>query len=204
MAHLRCSSKARVNHGSHSLYLPPRASTSTHWHFALAPCCHSNETRAPIANPPNSAQLGGTPYHSPKLQVVSACDGHTDRQTHTVRGAWPIYILTHAKCNEPSLPLVLLRNRFNKIPTISPKWTTTTTTTTQIPMYLVLSSQLYSKCQSSPIHLMNADSASCGHQPWSQLANEHGLWFCLQDATNHTHSRHVLLLCSKLILILQF
>jgi len=31
-------------------------------------CCHGNETRAPIANPPNSAQLLGTPYHSPKLQ----------------------------------------------------------------------------------------------------------------------------------------
>jgi len=26
-------------------------------------CCHSNETRAPIANPPNSAQLEGTLYH---------------------------------------------------------------------------------------------------------------------------------------------
>jgi len=26
-----------------------------------AMCCHSNETRAPIADPPNSAQLGGTP-----------------------------------------------------------------------------------------------------------------------------------------------
>jgi len=24
-------------------------------------CCHSNETSAPIANPPNSAQLEGTP-----------------------------------------------------------------------------------------------------------------------------------------------
>jgi len=30
-------------------------------------CCHSNATRAPIANPSNSAQLGGIPYHSPKL-----------------------------------------------------------------------------------------------------------------------------------------
>ena len=30
-------------------------------------CCHSNETRAPISNPPNSAQLEGTRYHSPKL-----------------------------------------------------------------------------------------------------------------------------------------
>jgi len=26
-----------------------------------------NETRAPIANSPNIAQLEGTPYHSPKL-----------------------------------------------------------------------------------------------------------------------------------------
>jgi len=26
-----------------------------------------NETRASIVNPPNSAQLGGIPYHSPKL-----------------------------------------------------------------------------------------------------------------------------------------
>ena len=28
-------------------------------------CCHSNETRAPIANPPNSAQLEGTPTIPP-------------------------------------------------------------------------------------------------------------------------------------------
>jgi len=41
-----------------------RVSTSTRWHFAFALCCHSKETRAPIAKPPNSAQLGGTPYHS--------------------------------------------------------------------------------------------------------------------------------------------
>jgi len=32
-------------------------------------CCHSNASRAPIANPPNSAQLGGIPYHSPKLHL---------------------------------------------------------------------------------------------------------------------------------------
>ena len=30
-------------------------------------CCHINETRAPIANPPKNAQLEGTPYYSPKL-----------------------------------------------------------------------------------------------------------------------------------------
>jgi len=37
--------------------------------FAL--CCHSNATRAPIANPPNSSQLGGSLYHAPKLQQVT-------------------------------------------------------------------------------------------------------------------------------------
>jgi len=30
-------------------------------------CCHSNETRAPIANPPNNAQLQGAPYYSPQV-----------------------------------------------------------------------------------------------------------------------------------------
>ena len=50
-------------------------------------CCHSNAIRAPIANPPNSAQLGGSPYHSPSYirvrAVVWACvRPRTDRQTH--------------------------------------------------------------------------------------------------------------------------
>ena len=47
-------------------------------------CCHGKETHAPIANPPNSAQLEGTPYHSPNLhtvRVVWECgEGHTDTQ----------------------------------------------------------------------------------------------------------------------------
>ena len=63
-----------------------RASTSTRWHFAFGLCCHSNETRAPIANPPNSAQLEGTPYHSLKLyriraEVWACGEGQTDTQT---------------------------------------------------------------------------------------------------------------------------
>jgi len=37
-------------------------------HSAL--CCHSNETRASIANPPNSAQLGA-PLPFPNPQVTS-------------------------------------------------------------------------------------------------------------------------------------
>jgi len=34
-------------------------------HSAL--CCHSNETCAPTANPPNNAELEGIPYHSPNF-----------------------------------------------------------------------------------------------------------------------------------------
>ena len=61
--------------------------------FAL--CCYSNATSAPIANPPNSAQLGGSFYHAPKLHPGSCSsvgvrprtDRHTDTQTR----------VTHAK-----------------------------------------------------------------------------------------------------------
>jgi len=46
-----------------------------------------NENRALFANPPNSAQLEGIPYHSPKLRP-SPCSSvgmqrGTDRQTDT-------------------------------------------------------------------------------------------------------------------------
>ena len=37
-----------------------------------AMCCHSTETRAPIANSPNSAQLEGTPNYSPSYIRVRA------------------------------------------------------------------------------------------------------------------------------------
>jgi len=51
----------------------------------------SNETRPPIANPPNSAQLWGSPYHSPKLHpglcssvgVLPRTVRQTDRHIHT-------------------------------------------------------------------------------------------------------------------------
>jgi len=64
-------------------------STSTRWLFVFALCYHSNVTRAPIANPPNSAQLGERPYHSPKLHpgpcssvgMRPRTDKHTDRKT---------------------------------------------------------------------------------------------------------------------------
>ena len=50
-----------------------------------APCCHSNETRAPIANPPDSAQLEGTPTIPQvtfgSVQYVWQCgEGQTHRR----------------------------------------------------------------------------------------------------------------------------
>jgi len=76
--------------------------------FAL--CCHSNATRASFANPPNSAQLGGSPYHSSKLHpgprntvgMRPRTDTQTDTQTHvtTIHFA----LTTHAKCNLSHVP----------------------------------------------------------------------------------------------------
>ena len=47
--------------------------------------CHSNETRAPIANPPNNAQLGAPPtipqsYIRVRAVVQKCGEGQTDRQ----------------------------------------------------------------------------------------------------------------------------
>jgi len=71
-------------------------------------CCHSNATRAPIANSPNSAQPGGSLYHTPKLHP-GPCSSvgvrtRTGRQTHTQRQTRVTTIhfassTTHAKCN---------------------------------------------------------------------------------------------------------
>ena len=71
-------------------------------------CCHSNATRAPIANLPNSAQPGGIPYHYPKLHPGSCSSvgmrPQTDRHTHTDTQTRVTTIhfassTTHAKCN---------------------------------------------------------------------------------------------------------
>jgi len=73
-------------------------------------CCHSNETRAPIANPPNTAQLEGTPIIPPNFRVravVSECgegqrDRQTDRHIHTQTAGTNIHFASatpHAKCN---------------------------------------------------------------------------------------------------------
>jgi len=70
-------------------------------------CGHSNETRTPIANPPNTAQLEGTPYHSPKLHpgpcssvgIRRRTDRHTDTQTR-VTNIHFVSSTTPAKCNK--------------------------------------------------------------------------------------------------------
>ena len=64
-----------------------RAHTPHKLGFTL--CCHNNATRAPVANPPNSAQLGGSLYHAPKLHpgpcsnvgVQPRTDTQTNRHT---------------------------------------------------------------------------------------------------------------------------
>jgi len=77
------------------------------WLRAFGLCCHSNETCTPIADPPNSAQLEGTPYHSANLRP-GPCSSvgmrrWTDRHRHTQTRVTnrPIHFAsstTHAKC----------------------------------------------------------------------------------------------------------
>ena len=68
-------------------------------------CCHSNETRAPIANPPNSAQLEGTPLLPSKLHP-GPCSSvgmwrETDRETDRHTDGCGQY-MPHTKCNKPA------------------------------------------------------------------------------------------------------
>jgi len=67
-----------------------------------AQCCHSNETHAPIANPPHNAQLGGTPtipqlILSPFSSVVMRRGTDTQTRMTTIHFALST---THVKCNK--------------------------------------------------------------------------------------------------------
>ena len=44
--------------------------------------CYNNKTSAPIANPPNSAQLGGIPYHSPSYVRVDAVEWEREWESY--------------------------------------------------------------------------------------------------------------------------
>ena len=68
-------------------------------------CCHSNKTWEPIANLSNSAQLGGTPYHSPKFHL-NLCSSvgmwrgtNTDRRTDGLGHDTLHFAMQNAKCN---------------------------------------------------------------------------------------------------------
>jgi len=72
--------------------------------LGLALCCHSNATRAPIANPPNSAQLGGSLYHAAKLHPGPRSSvgvwPRTDTHTQTHRREWPQNILRRLRLTQ--------------------------------------------------------------------------------------------------------
>ena len=69
---------------------------SLRFRFRRSLCCHSNETRVPIANPPNSAQLDGTPTILPTYIRVSAVVWECgEGQTH--RRPWPLYISSRSR-----------------------------------------------------------------------------------------------------------
>ena len=65
-------------------------------------CCHSNETHAPTANPPNNAQLDGTPYHSSKLHPGLCSSVGMRRGSDTQMAVATIHFASatpHVKCN---------------------------------------------------------------------------------------------------------
>jgi len=74
-------------------------------------CCHSNETRAPIANPLNRAQLERTIYHSPSSIQVRGVVGQTHRQTDTQTTVTTIHFAsstTHiSKRNKPRVKAIV-------------------------------------------------------------------------------------------------
>ena len=69
----------------------------------MALCCHSNATRAPTANPPNSAQLGGSLYHATKLHPGPCSSVGIRPRTDTQTRVTTIHFAsstTHAKCKQ--------------------------------------------------------------------------------------------------------
>jgi len=65
-------------------------------------CCHSNETRTSIANSPNSVQIEGTLYHSPKLHPGPCSSVRMRRATDRQTAVTNIHFASatpRAKCN---------------------------------------------------------------------------------------------------------
>jgi len=77
-------------------------------------CCHSNETRAPIVNPPISAQLEGTIYHSSKSHPgpYNNVGMRWGRDRHTaVANTHFASAVPHAKCNKKSVNVFVQQRR---------------------------------------------------------------------------------------------
>ena len=73
-------------------------------------CCHGNEAGAQIAikNPPNSAQLEGTSYYSPKLHP-GPCSSVAMRRGSDGRGLYSLHFssaMPHAKCSYRDVLLI--------------------------------------------------------------------------------------------------
>ena len=91
------------------------ASTSTRWRFAFGAMLSC----APIANPPNSAQLGSTSYHSFKLHpglcsslgIRRWTDTQSDTQT-AVTAIHSVSSTTHAKCMSKCNKTKNIKNKF--------------------------------------------------------------------------------------------
>jgi len=102
-----------------------RASTRTRWLFAFGLCCHSNEIPKPIANLPNSAQLGGPPYHSPKLHQDPCSSGGMRRGRDTQTRVTNIHFAsstTDAKYND-NVSGAVITARVHAIHLMNADWT---------------------------------------------------------------------------------
>ena len=77
-----------------------RTSRSTRWHFAFGDMLSQQRNPRTDCKSANSAQLGSTPYHFPKLHpgpcssvgMRRQTDTQTDTQKHRRGWRWPIYI----------------------------------------------------------------------------------------------------------------
>jgi len=100
-----------------------RASTRLADILHLALCCHINKTRAPIANPPNSAQLEGTPtiplsYIQVHAVVLECGEGQTDTRT-AVTTIHFTSSTTRAKCNKDRIMLGINKRILFTVPVMA-------------------------------------------------------------------------------------
>jgi len=77
------------------------------------PCRHSNETRAPISNLPDSAQIEGTLYRFPNLHLGPCSSVGMWRGTDTQTAVTNTHFASatfHAKCNNSTHMAIMQAN----------------------------------------------------------------------------------------------